>query len=61
MTTGSELCDDCEFEHANVTKGRDSFSMVSNYTYESRRVVITSCLGVSISFQDGIGLDDLVF
>ena len=61
MTTGSELCDYREFEHADVTKGRDSFSWVSNSTYESRRVVVTSCLGVSVSFQDGVGLDDLVF
>ena len=61
MTTGSELCDYWEFEHADVTKGRDTFSRISNYTYESRRVVVTSCLGVSVSFQDGVGLDDLVF
>ena len=29
-------------------------------THETRRVVVTSCLGISVGFQDGIGRDDLI-
>lgn len=30
-------------------------------TYETGRVIVTDGLGVTVGFQDGIGLDDLIF
>lgn len=60
------------FGHAMVSSERTSLDISasqlshrsevnSNEFTESRRVIVTGSLGVTKSFKDGIGLDDLLF